>query len=169
MAREAWQELLLAPDPLQAIARVDGNGHRRHDCGWCGCSGGHGVGVGFGFGCSLEVSGVGDEDCRPDERQEPLPDRAAFYVDKSRPETLKQMQHMGGDLFFRDYPKHPTWVALAEALLGEEAQAQEPECQPAGPVAGYASYKGAYGLRGSAADWAYIRETARWTALLRRR
>src|SRR5947209_1891676 len=56
-----------------------------------------------------------------------LPDRGAFYVDKSRPETLKQMQHMGGDSYFRDYPKHPTWVALAEALLGEEAQAQEPE------------------------------------------
>ncbi|MBI1916402.1 MAG: phytanoyl-CoA dioxygenase family protein [Planctomycetes bacterium] len=56
-----------------------------------------------------------------------LPDRAAFYVDKSRPETLKQMQYMGGDPYFRDYAKHPTWVALAEALLGEEAQGQEPE------------------------------------------
>src|SRR5437764_9557158 len=56
-----------------------------------------------------------------------LPDRGAFYVDKARPETLKQMQHMGGDSYFRDYAKHPTWVALAEALLGEEAQAQEPE------------------------------------------
>jgi phytanoyl-CoA hydroxylase len=56
-----------------------------------------------------------------------LPDRAAFYVDKSRPETLKQMQYMGGDPYFRDYTKHPTWIALAEALLGEEAQGQEPE------------------------------------------
>src|SRR5258708_26682619 len=56
-----------------------------------------------------------------------LADRAAFYVDKSRPETLKQMQHMSSDPFFRDYVKHPPWVALAEALLGEAAQAQEPE------------------------------------------
>jgi phytanoyl-CoA hydroxylase len=56
-----------------------------------------------------------------------LPDSAAFYVDKARPETLKQLQHMGRDPFFRDYTKHPLWVTLARALVGEEAQAQEPE------------------------------------------
>src|SRR5262249_38441524 len=56
-----------------------------------------------------------------------LPDRDAFYVDKTRPETLKQMQYMGGDPFFRDYTKQATWIALAEALLGEEVQGQEPE------------------------------------------
>jgi phytanoyl-CoA hydroxylase len=56
-----------------------------------------------------------------------LPDGDAFYVDKSRPETLKQMQHMGGDPYFRDYPRQPKWVALAEALLGESVQGQEPE------------------------------------------
>src|SRR5262245_15589315 len=56
-----------------------------------------------------------------------LPDRDAFYVDKSRPETLKQLQYMGGDPFFRDSAKHPKWVALAEALLGEPVQGQEPE------------------------------------------
>lgn len=56
-----------------------------------------------------------------------LPDSAAFYVDKSRPETLKQMQHMGGDLFFRDYTKHPAWCALARALVGEEANSEAPE------------------------------------------
>jgi phytanoyl-CoA hydroxylase len=63
-----------------------------------------------------------------------LPDSGAFYLDKSRPETLKQMQHMGGDAYFRDYRQHPTWNALAAALLGEPAEAQEPEWfnKPAG-------------------------------------
>src|SRR3954468_3617496 len=42
-----------------------------------------------------------------------LPDKHAFYVDKCRPETLKQMQHMGCDPYFRDYTNHPTWRALA--------------------------------------------------------
>ena len=56
-----------------------------------------------------------------------LEDAHAFYVEKGRPETLKQMQHMGIDPFFRDYPRHPRWVALAEALLGEPAEGQEPE------------------------------------------
>lgn len=56
-----------------------------------------------------------------------LPDTAAFYQDRSRPETLKQMQHMGGDPFFRDYTKHPQWVALAEALVGEPVRADSPE------------------------------------------
>jgi phytanoyl-CoA hydroxylase len=56
-----------------------------------------------------------------------LPDTHAFYLDKSRPETLKQMQHMGGDPFFHDYQRHAKWKALAEALLGEPAEAQEPE------------------------------------------
>ncbi len=56
-----------------------------------------------------------------------LPDSDAFYVDRARPETLKQMQHMGGDPFFRDYTKHPKWLALARTVLGEEVQAQEPE------------------------------------------
>jgi phytanoyl-CoA hydroxylase len=56
-----------------------------------------------------------------------LPDSDAFYQDRSRPETLKQMQHMGGDPYFRDYVRHPKWIALAEALLGEPARADEPE------------------------------------------
>jgi hypothetical protein len=43
------------------------------------------------------------------------------------------------------------------------------QIEPADPIAGYDSYNGAYGLRGSASEWAYIRETARWTAVLRRR
>ena len=56
-----------------------------------------------------------------------LPDSAAFYIDRSRPETLKQMQHMHGDSFFRDYTKHPAWVDLARTLIGEEANADSPE------------------------------------------
>jgi phytanoyl-CoA hydroxylase len=56
-----------------------------------------------------------------------LPDSAAFYQDKARPETLKQMQHMGCDPYFRDYVRHPIWLALAKALAGEEVRADEPE------------------------------------------
>lgn len=56
-----------------------------------------------------------------------LADGHAFYEDRGRPETLKQMQHMGCDPFFRDYGKHPTWLALAQALVGEDVRAEEPE------------------------------------------
>lgn len=56
-----------------------------------------------------------------------LPDSAAFYQDRSRPETLKQMQHMGVDPYFRDYVHHPKWKALAEALIGEPASGNQPE------------------------------------------
>jgi phytanoyl-CoA hydroxylase len=56
-----------------------------------------------------------------------LPDSQAFYLDRSRPQTLKQLQHMGVDPFFRAYPNHPTWVALARALVSEEAHAGDPE------------------------------------------
>jgi phytanoyl-CoA hydroxylase len=56
-----------------------------------------------------------------------LPDTHAFYVDKQRAETLKQMQYMGVDSFFRDYPRHDAWQSLAAALVGEAAQGQEPE------------------------------------------
>jgi phytanoyl-CoA hydroxylase len=65
-----------------------------------------------------------------------LPDSHAFYDDRSRAETLKQMQHMGVAPFMRDYVRHPAWKGLAEALVGEEANAQEPEWfnKPAGTV-----------------------------------
>jgi phytanoyl-CoA hydroxylase len=56
-----------------------------------------------------------------------LPDSDAFYVDRSRPETLKQMQHMEVDPFFRDYVHHPHWLALAEALLAEPVRCRYPE------------------------------------------
>jgi len=56
-----------------------------------------------------------------------LADSHAFYDTKGRPETLKQMQHMGDDPFFGAYRKQPKWVGLAQALLGEEVEVQEPE------------------------------------------
>ncbi|MDA1232583.1 MAG: phytanoyl-CoA dioxygenase family protein [Planctomycetota bacterium] len=56
-----------------------------------------------------------------------LPDADAFYQDRSRSETLKQLQRMGCDPFFRDYVQHPRWTALAESLVGESADADQPE------------------------------------------
>src|SRR5262245_54915159 len=56
-----------------------------------------------------------------------LPDLDAFYEDRSRPETLKQLQRMDRDPFFAEYRRHPRWVALAESLLGEPAAADQPE------------------------------------------
>ena len=56
-----------------------------------------------------------------------LPDADAFYHDRSRPETLKQMQHMGVDPFFRRYAEHPRWRQLAETLVGENVQGDAPE------------------------------------------
>lgn len=53
-----------------------------------------------------------------------LPASDAFYdADRSRPETLKQLQRMELDPFFSEYLSHPVWKQLAEALLGEEANA----------------------------------------------
>lgn len=56
-----------------------------------------------------------------------LPDSDAFYEDRNRPETLKQLQHMGRDPFFRGYMEHPKWLSLATTLMGEKVQAEEPE------------------------------------------
>ena len=56
-----------------------------------------------------------------------LPDADAFYHDRARPETLKQLQRMGCDPFFRDYVRHPKWTALAEALVGEPVSADQSE------------------------------------------
>ena len=56
-----------------------------------------------------------------------LPDADAFYQDRSRPETLKQLQRMGCDPYFRDYVRRPRWTALAESLVGETVNADQPE------------------------------------------
>lgn len=51
----------------------------------------------------------------------------AFYEDRSRPETLKQLQRMDCDSFFEEYKRNARWVELAETLLGESAAADPPE------------------------------------------
>lgn len=56
-----------------------------------------------------------------------LPDSHAFYHEKGRPETLKQMQNMGVDPYFHAYPKNPKWKALAAELIGEVANGHDPE------------------------------------------
>jgi phytanoyl-CoA hydroxylase len=52
---------------------------------------------------------------------------SAFYLDASRPETLKQLHRMSVDPFFEQYRRHPRWKGLAEELLGESAEADDPE------------------------------------------
>jgi len=56
-----------------------------------------------------------------------LPETSAFYQDRARPETLKQLQHMAVDPFFRDYVRHSKWTSLAAALVGELATCEQPE------------------------------------------
>ncbi len=56
-----------------------------------------------------------------------LSDKDAFFDDRSRPETLKQLQHMEADPFFAEYVQHSKWRALAMALVGEEAKCESPE------------------------------------------
>jgi len=53
-----------------------------------------------------------------------LPDTSAFYHDKSRSETLKQLQHMQVDPFFDDYRYSPKWTDLAATLIGEPVDPQ---------------------------------------------
>lgn len=50
-----------------------------------------------------------------------LPPGDAFYEDRSRPETLKQLHRMQQDSFFADYMQHQLWCTAAETLLGEPA------------------------------------------------
>lgn len=56
-----------------------------------------------------------------------LPPSDAFFQDRSKPETLKQMQRMGHDEYFRNYVHHPKWKSLAEALVGETVTVDQPE------------------------------------------
>ena len=51
----------------------------------------------------------------------------AFYDDKARPETLKQLARIEQDPFFADYRNDPHWVALATELLGEPVACQGAE------------------------------------------
>lgn len=56
-----------------------------------------------------------------------LSEAHAFYHDRDRLQTLKQMQFMQVDPFFRDYTGHTKWKALAETLVGESALCESPE------------------------------------------
>jgi phytanoyl-CoA hydroxylase len=56
-----------------------------------------------------------------------LPEGDAFYHDRARPETLKQMSRIENDPFFSAYIRHPAWQSLAEELLGESATCQGSE------------------------------------------
>lgn len=56
-----------------------------------------------------------------------LPDGDAFYEDRARPETLKQMQRIQRDPYFARYLHHPKWTRLAALLLGEPLQVEGAE------------------------------------------
>ncbi len=56
-----------------------------------------------------------------------LPPSGAFFQDRSKPETLKQLQHMDQDPFFDEYRRDERWNQLAELLIGESVEAQAPE------------------------------------------
>lgn len=51
-----------------------------------------------------------------------LPDSEAFYVDRAKPESLKQMQRLEADDYFAELSRHAAWVGLAAELLGEEVE-----------------------------------------------
>lgn len=53
-----------------------------------------------------------------------LPDGDAFYEDRARPETLKQLNRLQGDASLAEYLRHPSWNELARSLLGEACQAE---------------------------------------------
>jgi phytanoyl-CoA hydroxylase len=56
-----------------------------------------------------------------------LPDGDAFYEDRRRPETLKQLQRIQQDPYFGRYLHHPKWTRLAASLLGEPIQVEGAE------------------------------------------
>ncbi len=57
-----------------------------------------------------------------------ITDESAFYQDKSRPETLKQLQHLEKyEPYFEGYSSHSKWNALASTLIGEEAHTLGPK------------------------------------------
>ena len=48
-----------------------------------------------------------------------MPDADAFYQDRARPETLKQINNFSEDSYFNQYLQHPKWIELADVLVGE--------------------------------------------------
>ncbi len=63
-----------------------------------------------------------------------LADKDAFYEDRARPETLKQLVRIEQDPYFAALLTHPAWTSMAETLLGEPSKAQGAEWfnKPAG-------------------------------------
>jgi phytanoyl-CoA hydroxylase len=56
-----------------------------------------------------------------------LADTEAFYQDRSDRSTLKQLNRMGCDPYFRALMADPHWLELAERLVGEPVMALQPE------------------------------------------
>lgn len=56
-----------------------------------------------------------------------LRDGDAFYQDRNRPETLKQLHRMDCDAFFLAYKNHPRWLEVAQVLVGESVVVESPE------------------------------------------
>jgi phytanoyl-CoA hydroxylase len=56
-----------------------------------------------------------------------VPETHAFYQDRARPDTLKQLQYMDVDPYFAAYRRHPRWNELAQALLGERVEIRPAE------------------------------------------
>jgi phytanoyl-CoA hydroxylase len=56
-----------------------------------------------------------------------LSEADAFYEDRSRPDSLKQLNRMQQDPFFSELMSDPHWTSTAEALLKESALAQGAE------------------------------------------
>ncbi len=52
-----------------------------------------------------------------------LPDGDAFFEDRTRPETLKQLSRMEQDAWFAGYRVNPRWNGVAAELLGDEVRA----------------------------------------------
>ena len=56
-----------------------------------------------------------------------LPAGNAFYHDRDRPETLKQLNEMQDDPYFDEIRISSQWMDLATRLLGEQAVAKHPQ------------------------------------------
>ncbi|QDU56888.1 phytanoyl-CoA dioxygenase family protein [Aeoliella mucimassa] len=56
-----------------------------------------------------------------------LPPSEAFYQIPGQQDSLRQLQRMDRDSFFKDYCSHPRWMELATTLLGEPMLPGKPE------------------------------------------
>ena len=56
-----------------------------------------------------------------------LSDESVYYQDRDRPETIRQLEHMKQDPYFNAYQRHPRWLALAQMLLDEPVEIENPK------------------------------------------